>query len=478
MTFRWLYSTNHKDIGILYLVLALFSGIIGTTLSMFIRLELGLPGEGLLHGNGQLYNVIITGHGIIMLLFMVMPALFGGFGNFLVPILIGAPDMSFPRLNNISFWLNPSALGLLLLSTLVEQGAGTGWTARNMQSLNLAQCGNIHHSVVTVVLLMLTQCGVMQYWSHVNVVKKCYAMGQSAACSFSIKGVCSETQRQAYFSGNVTSSDIKNNRNRFNEWLVGVTDGDGTFSITKNSHNNSWQFTFKIGQHSYNRRMLEFIRNQLGCGSITESDKRDNLQFRIRDRKQLLSVVVPIFLQYPMHSRKQYQFELFHKALLYPELCGDLKVIWQDFPSIASMDTTRIPAKPWVIGFIEAEGSFYVVERHPGEFVRGFGLTQAVDKHLLEHVRSALHIGSAVRFKVNQNIWSLDTTNRRSIETIADYFSDALVGMKSVEFDLWSKAQTYAYDMYKMRNLQYRLRQMRPSRFSCQKKYDGIVRSA
>jgi len=78
---RWLYSTNHKDIGFLYLVFAFFGGLVGTSLSMFIRWELAVPGRGILDGNGQLYNVIITGHGIIMLLFMVMPALFGGFGK-------------------------------------------------------------------------------------------------------------------------------------------------------------------------------------------------------------------------------------------------------------------------------------------------------------------------------------------------------------------------------------------------------------
>jgi len=469
-TERWFLSSNAKDIGALYLMFALFSGLLGTAFSVLIRLELSGPGVQYIADN-QLYNSIITAHAILMIFFMVMPALIGGFGNFLLPLLVGGPDMAFPRLNNISFWLLLPSLFLFLFASVIENGAGTGWTLKGNREFFYGDIKKSKFFSMREPLLVNTKLFSILHVVHYSClviintilsstyVKMCTSWRQ---CAWLVnKRLFTSHQRlnEEHLNGNHINQDS------FEQWLVGFTDGDGNFHISHQGTGIStkWTLGYKLTQSAYNLRILNYIKKELKVGSITKDGTK--VQYFIRDRKVIETILIPIFDKYPLLTTKHYDYVKLKKALAIlnnisttkEEKNSKLLAIKDTKPNkdylspawnnanlpLTDVDSIKnVMTKSWLVGFIEAEGSFYLTNKTPTRIAHGFGLTQKLDKIVLEGIGILLHIKNPVKYKEIYNHYILDTTNSRAIENIIAFFKNTMKGVKSLEYRIWARSYT------------------------------------
>lgn len=408
--------------------------------------------------------------------------------------MIGASDMSFARLNNISFWLLPPALVCLVASALIENGAGTGWTVIKWiscckilfdagKSLNYIWLLLLIISIILVINYSLVLSYIYDYGikkklntiilkNKILAVKIFIMIGQSASIYHNILQRLNIIKPVIY--KNIKNSSISIlNKNKylkpsktpynFNEWLVGVTDGDGCFNIFVNSTKVS--FKLKISQSIYNVELIYYIKKELGVGSINTS--KGMISYELSNIKHIKEIILPIFDNHKLLSSKRFNYLKFKECIYILEndnLSRESKLSYikyikginipKNYQSDGLLnlkikdiksenDVNKLISKSWLSGFIEAEGSFYLVNKDKKRIVHGFGISQKLDPILLYSIKYILHIKSNLKYNKNYNL--IDTTNSKDIEYIISYFitndySTYFKGIKSFEFSLWRRS--------------------------------------
>lgn len=400
--------------------------------------------------------------------------------------------LRFPRLNNISFWLLLPSLLLFLFASGIENGAGTGWTLKKFREffydkIKISKLLSMREPLL-VAINIFSGLHVVHYSCLVKFniilsstyVKMCMSWRQ---CAWIVnKRLFTSHQRLNEEHLNNKYSSIAS----FEQWLVGFTDGDGNFHISHQGVGSStkWGLSYKLTQSSYNLRILNYIKKQLGVGSITKDGRK--AQYLIRDRKKLETVLIPILDKYPLLTSKYFDYLKFKKALLVlnnPNLTKEeqnikllaiknlkanknyMSPVWNNanLPLTNLNSINNIITKSWLVGFIEAaEGCFYLTNKDSKRIVHGFGLTQKLDKIVLEGIAIILHIKNHVRFRELHNYYILDTTNSRAIENIIVFFKNTMKGVKSLEYRIWARSYTkYKGHYSKLSNIRDLIRKLR-----------------
>jgi hypothetical protein len=421
----------------------------------------------------------------------------------------------FPRLNNISFWLLPPSLLLLVFSAIIEGGVGTGWTLLkdkvllfgNLEAIKLYSMREtliahiaciINYSLLS--LLVVRTLIVFLYSFLKNISIRQYAWEQNVLMLNSHQRLNVEHPNNIKIydhSRSINRFKYNEDQDNFHQWLVGFTDGDGSFSVIRSAEG-KWTLFFKLTQSTYNLRAIYFIKKQLGVGSVYVDSDCNKADFRIRDRKSIGFKIIPIFDKYPLLTSKYFSYQKFKKAyeiLENPNLSTKEKdnlllnlkseqmpryyisPAWEavnsevnntnDAKSLMSKweeshNTTLSLFKTidlnyiknsltvyWLIGYIEATGSFII--NKDSKPVIGF-LIMTSDSLILHLIKRILHIVNEVRYSQVNQIYSLFTSNDRAIQNIINFIKKIqsrkhenakLRGVKSLMFKLWSKAYYY-----------------------------------
>ena len=394
--------------------------------------------------------------------------------NFLLPLLVGGPDMAFPRLNNISYWLLIPSLLLLVFSAVIEGGAGTGWTLKGKE-LPWGDSRAIKpysmHRTLNIVIDRVTYYSLLFYIAVIKYLiflvlfigldLRQYAWDRTLVMFNSHQRLNVGHPNNIHDHTRwINKSKYYENKDNFHQWLVGFTDGDGSFTIYR-SKDGKWTLFFKLTQSTYNLRLLYFVKTQLGFGSVSINTNNINADFRIRDRKTIGSVILPIFDKYPLLTSKYYSYYKFREAYHILEnnnltnqekdrLLLDLinkqmpdnyvSPAWEvvNFEVNNTNEAKLVMSKYWLIGFTEAEGSFYLVSKTSIRIVHAFEITQKLDVIVLKAISLIL----GINIMKKRTYYVAITTNSRAIENIISYYHNCIKGMKAVEFRIWARSYT------------------------------------